>query len=687
MIPNNHGLDSNEADLITLQREASALETLAEASRQHHVDGKTVRALGDDGFNMLQRVNQFKQSQQDMDQWMAQLHDQLTQATSGTSIEGISQTSDGLPLIQTAAAATRMSRSEMTEVSPPAKRIRRHNRPELVVNHGEGVVLDPQLPDVDASINQHQSDNILNNKQDAHGSQDLDSVETALIHSYGLLANKSISAPGFKRPRNRFTPERRKQVGSVRKVGACLRCRMLKKSCSSETPCSACAAVNTPRHWNVQCIRTKLADEFGLFGTSYFFAKARDLVSKHFLVKNAKSVEGSEKVQVKLFNDSNVMMSFPILQDVEPLSTSEPRTNDQQDVLLYLDSDATNSIVSDFLQLELNHFVDKFSSPSLLVTFKTLSTSEAQQEDLLVTRVMQLWAGTCILVAPSHLHWSVTSSHTSLTEQHEKIIQAQVLDAVERFCAQTMRYVCNEVERRLISRNTTTPLTTFLVSVLLLNCVERMSLLFRRFDPEPTRPHPSPSKSPSDYDVESEWPLTHPPMAYYSQSTTFSNILDLALRMRSLPPTTMIDSSGQLKVVKISPQSQRCVTGQGGFDYISPSNTIMTCTEIDVSTSDLPGTSMTGGVNDAYLSRVATWMRDLNVDVSGLIHRGVMTDDDFMNDDNDDDNNEGYKAWDMRFVSKLILPEGYISALLMHDSNDNNSNNNVDINVMNNGSN
>ena len=65
--------------------------------------------------------------------------------------------------------------------------------------------------------------------------------------------------------RGKFSPSRRQEVREMRQRGACLRCRMLKKTCSNGSPCQACGAIESPRIWKNPCIRTKLVNEFNLY--------------------------------------------------------------------------------------------------------------------------------------------------------------------------------------------------------------------------------------------------------------------------------------------------------------------------------------------------------------------------------------------------------------------------------------
>ena len=80
--------------------------------------------------------------------------------------------------------------------------------------------------------------------------------------------------------RGRFSDSRRKEVQEVRKRGACIRCRMLKKPCSGESPCSTCVNVESARLWKQPCIRTRIAEEFNLYSAGLHGVLAFHAVSQ-----------------------------------------------------------------------------------------------------------------------------------------------------------------------------------------------------------------------------------------------------------------------------------------------------------------------------------------------------------------------------------------------------------------------
>ena len=96
-----------------------------------------------------------------------------------------------------------------------------------------------------------------------------------------------VHGRGQKR-RGKLSSSRRQEVQNMRKQGACIRCRMLRKTvglqseqrllcdllvtdicqCSGDTPCKTCAAVASARVWKLDCIRTSIMKEFELYHTS-----------------------------------------------------------------------------------------------------------------------------------------------------------------------------------------------------------------------------------------------------------------------------------------------------------------------------------------------------------------------------------------------------------------------------------
>lgn len=132
---------------------------------------------------------------------------------------------------------------------------------------------------------------------------------------------------------------------------------------------------------------------------------------------------------------------------------------------------------------------------------------------MLLTRVLELWTATHILV-DIEMRWktfsnptlppssSPTSFHSPLPScsvhsddkrtpiddstnpQSYALLCSQLRSAAEKRAAQLSKGVMNDLERRLLQRQHSGWFETFLVAMVLLNCVERASWLFWTWEDE-----------------------------------------------------------------------------------------------------------------------------------------------------------------------------------------------------------
>lgn len=144
--------------------------------------------------------------------------------------------------------------------------------------------------------------------------------------AHAFMNNFKDSAPSPKpKVRGRFTASRRKEVQEVRKQGACIRCRMLKKPCSGETPCFTCRNVESARLWKTPCIRTRIADEFplwqaGLHGSLAFV----DINSAKGRLKFAKLTGCMEVTHADDADETCTVVSFAALEAHGQISGQMP---------------------------------------------------------------------------------------------------------------------------------------------------------------------------------------------------------------------------------------------------------------------------------------------------------------------------------------------------------------------------
>lgn len=95
------------------------------------------------------------------------------------------------------------------------------------------------------------------------------------------------------RRRGPLNPDQRKQAGEIRKLGACLRCKFLKKMCNKGEPCAGCQPSHA-RLWQVPCTRIDIKD------VAYFMKDWKADFERHvslgFSVGNIKGFSQVERV-------------------------------------------------------------------------------------------------------------------------------------------------------------------------------------------------------------------------------------------------------------------------------------------------------------------------------------------------------------------------------------------------------
>ncbi|KAJ5152040.1 hypothetical protein N7492_010335 [Penicillium capsulatum] len=365
--------------------------------------------------------------------------------------------------------------------------------------------------------------------------------------------------------RGRFTAERRREVQEVRKRGACIRCRMLKKPCSGDNPCTTCAAVESARLWKHPCIRTRLSEEFELYNANLHATLAYH--DTNAMKNQIKFEHYAGRIEVTHMEESMVYVTFSGLQghrasvsaldpQLQGLGDDQFSGPPQELYLLDSDTDDIPSKLEMYIKKTAPFFFERETSPFMKPTLLLASELAQSKKDTLLERAVELWVATLILV-DTDLVWKTycnptlppTSMH-SLSQPNDEgrlpieevsdpesygLLCSQLRAGMEKRAMQLSKSVINDLERRLLQRQKTGYFETFLVAMILLNCVERTCWLFQSWDNE---------------NFSQRWPLDKRPPYYYNQSEHFAEILHMLLRMRSLPPKTSVrPDNGTLKAV------------------------------------------------------------------------------------------------------------------------------------------
>ncbi|CAK4034600.1 Hypothetical predicted protein [Lecanosticta acicola] len=468
-----------------------------------------------------------------------------------------------------------------------------------------------------------------------------------------------IQRPAKSKIRNRFTDSRRKEVQEIRKRGACLRCRMLKKPCSEGNPCNTCKSVESARVWKGACLRTRLADEFTLWSTGLFHARAA--------IDVAGAVHGmllqplSACIEAKLFSVSGVPLTLaarrytanysketstaPNFQHADGERSSSDIVVLVEGVGLKVESHLKQSVrdcavqeTCTFLRATIEQAQEMIKAEHQIADSPdaTATRSSYSLQDQLLGNVIELWTETAVLARLQHndieLKCIATNEPISpLVEVEDfandhpsavairsrKLISAQLLAAIETRCSAQSKVVLNELERRLLQRQQVSRFATYISSVLLLNCIERMTGIYRSLDPIEIADSNPNSDSDADQMRPNAWPLHEPPRKLWLQGGHFADLLIMLLRMRALPPKTSTQE-GKL-VVDQSQTVPVSINGRSAKEQTEEQTTIP-----------------------------AAWLDPIELHENNLLA---------IRDSGLPDPAKGATGWDMKFISRLLLPE------------------------------
>lgn len=474
-----------------------------------------------------------------------------------------------------------------------------------------------------------------------------------------------------KNARGRFSDTRRKEVQEIRKRGACIRCRMLKKPCSEGTPCSTCANVESARLWKGTCIRTRLAEEFTLWSTGLFHAKAR--IEVPAAVQSLHQLVLPGRIEARFFANSDLCLSFAVKQysasskakgKLDPSSL----TNGGDDSCIWLLDEGQN--MCDKIEEYANRVAQacvkdqhsRFLSATIRTAQELIQAEQDEQANVglepqsarscynlqsqLLKNTVELWVETCILTtsdtvdlqlrydadrAPQHqpetVDWRTDEPSTVLTtltrlSPSYNLIRSQLLAATESRCAKLAKTVINELERRLLQRQQVSRFATFISAVLLLTSVERITGFYHAFNA-------SPSSDDNDDDTFAPafgftiWPLgadTSPsPPKLWPQGPHFAELLTMLLRMRALPPKTTERPDGTLAAVQ---------------DYTLPVH--------------VQGRPVSEQIDEQVVA-AAAWLDPVALRMKDLVR---------MTEGRLPGREDGVEGWVMRLVGALLVPEG-----------------------------
>ncbi|KAL2061810.1 hypothetical protein VTL71DRAFT_7188 [Oculimacula yallundae] len=339
--------------------------------------------------------------------------------------------------------------------------------------------------------------------------------------------------------RVKFSGTRRKEVSKVRSIGACLRCRMLKKPCSDGTPCTTCKSVESARLWKQPCVRTRLADELEMYSAGLHVVLAHQQITSaktHITFQpSPNQIEASHYPETPVFATFNALegQPTPIQGNIDPILNGEFGINtlhvldhENDDLPLKLEA-YMKRIANVFIEREASHFMNV-----------TLNTAQRLAiEDTLLGQALELWSVVQMLV-DHNPRWSISERVNNDAQPGQgppvsiptyDLLVSQLNAAAEKKAATLCKEVLSVLERRLLARSASTKFDTFLVALIVLNCVEKSTWLFKSWEQD---------------HFKARWPLDKIPSFYATQGERLTNLLQMLLHMRQIIPKTYINPEG-----------------------------------------------------------------------------------------------------------------------------------------------
>lgn len=352
--------------------------------------------------------------------------------------------------------------------------------------------------------------------------------------------------------RARFDATRRKEVQEVRKIGACIRCRILRKTCSKGHPCDTCRKVLSPRVWRSGCVRTKFSEQLDLYSAGVQIVLAQNRINS---LKNQWSqwplMNHGTKIVASHFSEKGISMSLQVLER-EPLEDPNLAKGelDQQTVptetrkVVMIDNESQDvpgrleaymrEVLPEFSHLEPSHF--------MRVTLEmALRVAEETKDDLL-KKSLELWG--LVELLDRERQWSIRVVSNGVTsdwikddaqgEQQEVFttVCLQLAAAAERKAGSISKSLLTGMQRVLQDSKTKIGFSMYFATLVLLNSVEKSTWAFKAWEQDNLRPL---------------WPLPKDPSTFSQQGYVIADLLRMLLAIRrALPRTARRESDGIL---------------------------------------------------------------------------------------------------------------------------------------------
>ncbi|EKJ73893.1 hypothetical protein FPSE_05854 [Fusarium pseudograminearum CS3096] len=346
--------------------------------------------------------------------------------------------------------------------------------------------------------------------------------------------------------RSRFTAARRKEVQEVRKIGACIRCRILRKNCGKGTPCDTCRKVLAPRVWRTGCVRTRLQEQLDLYSAGVQVVLSQNRIN---LLKNQLNMaHDGTVIEVSHFPETGkVIVLEAMVALLEPSDTlAEIRGSKEsfiQVIMIDQDKEDVPGKVEAYMRDVFQLFIDREPSKFMRVTLDLALQQLQESEDDLLRKSLELWG--LVESIDRERQWNVVERPANENEEPRRIQEAksendadiyttlcmQLNAAAERKANNTSKALLSGMHRVLQDSKVKVNFKMYLTAVIFLNCLEKSTWAFKAWEQDHLRPG---------------WPLERDPSVFTQQGDNLAGLLKMLLAIRKALPQTLRGETGKL---------------------------------------------------------------------------------------------------------------------------------------------
>ncbi|KAL1900355.1 hypothetical protein Cpir12675_001039 [Ceratocystis pirilliformis] len=336
-----------------------------------------------------------------------------------------------------------------------------------------------------------------------------------------------------KHARARFSAARRKEVQEVRKLGACIRCRILRKTCGKGDPCETCCKVLSPRVWRAGCVRTRLHEQLELYSAGVQVVLAQN---RYNMIKNTVQLAtGESYIEGSLFPTAEskiILRTFEINTHKEGTPPEQGPEMETRAIMIDCDSEDMPAKIEEYMRQVLPLLIEHEPSPVVRVILTTAIEALNETEDELLRHALELWG--LVDIIDRERQWHILEKKPSenlerwIRDPNERlgidiysVMLIQLNAAAERKGNTTSRSLLNKMQRYLQDSKVKIGFRMFLTALVFLNCIEKSTWGFRAWEQQ---------------NLRGGWPLERQPETFIGQGANLASLLKLLLSCRRVLP-------------------------------------------------------------------------------------------------------------------------------------------------------